>query len=456
MVAVAVTRTKSATAAASDAAAIAIMIGSSSSNHAATSNTPSSSSSSSTFHHSSLLLSGVLLLILAVVEIAQGSTFFHSLLDSNSSSNQSGTRAGAVVSPAESMTKRNSATGRGGVVELSLRVPDTRETSPITVAICHKTLFGDIQEDVILRWAAFHRLLGFDQIYIWYVPDVLPKIQNLKQIPYITLIPNTQAKLSWYEAKGYYELLGANGERDGPGGQQSIEMECLSSVASNYTWVLNSDADEFFYSAAPTREGIKDFLARYTDTDEDYYYLSFGKKMYSLNFALNLTAADSAQGKDSDGKGEKEAVDSGFGLDRYGYTHPGYYCFKDNGWSPILGSDTCPMWQGSSKLFVRPKTFCSKHSKLGTHGVTYKMEVGMVQFPAGVARFLEFPFIFSPHNVTVLSDPAVNVTVQSGPDASFSFFDKAFLRNEDGSMTLSYDGAPRRWFQYVRSRAGSD
>ena len=326
------------------------------------------------------------------------------------------------------------------VVELSKHLPEgfAKHESGMTVAMCHKTLFGKIDLTKIMKWAAFHRFLSVDHIYIWYLPshvnETVPGFEELRDLPYVSLLPNDKAKLSWYGVKKYWELVGSNGERDGPGGQQSLEMECLR-LTSNFTWTLNSDADEFFWYKRKSIGSVKDFLQPYTDS---HYYLSFSKRMHSLNFR------------------SKEAVpDTGFGLDGYGFTHDNYYCLKSKVYQTKTGSSYCPGWVGSAKLFVKPKIFLQNHKLLETHGVLGISQVekrnGTKIFHAYDARFFEFPSLFNKHDVIEVPQNET-YKVYSGKEASMSFFEKAYSRNPDGSMTLHYDPAPDKWFQYVLQR----
>ncbi len=50
------------------------------------------------------------------------------------------------------------------VVKRSLTIPD--DPYNITAAICHKSLFGNIDLWMVLDWVAYHRLLGFDRIFM--------------------------------------------------------------------------------------------------------------------------------------------------------------------------------------------------------------------------------------------------------------------------------------------------
>lgn len=330
------------------------------------------------------------------------------------------------------------------VVEISRRLPAdfSDHGSGMKVAMCHKTLFGEtIDLTKVMKYAAYYRFLGVDQVYIWYLPmhvnETVAGFSELNSLPYVKLIPNHDAALFWYAAKKYLHLRGSDGRRDGPGGQQALEMDCMRMAsAQNFTWVLNNDADEYFWYKDPSIGSVKDFLEPYT---QDYYYLSFSKKMHSLEF-----------------RSKQSVPATGFGLDGYGFTHKGFYCKENGSYGTERGSSYCPSWLGSSKTFVKPDIYRQKHKKLDTHGPLTKSQVERKPdakiFDAKDARFFEFPYIFSPHNVTLMSQNETAM-VQSGKQVGFSLFKSAYLLESDGSMEIHYESTPDEWFQFVLRRA---
>ena len=108
----------------------------------------------------------------------------------------------------------------------------------ISVAMCHKTLFGDIDLRWVAVWAAYHRMLGFDHLYIWYLKSMekLQGFDTLKALPFVTLVENTKAKVK-------YGTFVVQLDPGIPGNQLDTEKECLQVVAKDYDWVMNADAE---------------------------------------------------------------------------------------------------------------------------------------------------------------------------------------------------------------------
>ena len=118
-------------------------------------------------------------------------------------------------------------------------VSDTTSTINITAAVCHKTLFGNIDLKSIGKWARYHYLLGFDRIFIGYLSDVqdLPGFAQLRETPYITMYENKVGKLKLYknsedDTTGYLRI-----ERPGPGDQNWDIRHCLRVIGKPYDLV---------------------------------------------------------------------------------------------------------------------------------------------------------------------------------------------------------------------------
>ena len=152
----------------------------------------------------------------------------------------------------------------------------------ITTALCHKTLFGDVDLSTVALWAKYNHLLGFDHIFIGYLPDVanLTGFQKLADLPYITMYKNTLGRLKRYPM-GYLRI-----DRSRPGDQLWDIKECLSNFAKSYDWVFLADSDEFlwFNQTVP----LKEFLHLY----RDFNYLSFGKYVYTAHQGVELEYKD--------------------------------------------------------------------------------------------------------------------------------------------------------------------
>jgi hypothetical protein len=154
----------------------------------------------------------------------------------------------------------------------------------ISTALCHKTIFGSIDISVLVKWAAYNKLLGFDHIFIWYLPIMATENttatggnwNELESLPYVTLVPNTEGRLKTYKAERNYTRI----ERGRKGDQLSDMSQCLQDKAKDYDFVLNADSDEFLWFNK--KVSLQEFLEPY----RDYFYLSFGKYMYTQRHAV--------------------------------------------------------------------------------------------------------------------------------------------------------------------------
>ena len=154
----------------------------------------------------------------------------------------------------------------------------------ISTALCHKTVFGSIDISVLVKWAAYNKLLGFDHIFIWYLPIMATENttatggnwKELESLPYVTLVPNTEGRVKTYKAERNYTRI----ERGRKGDQLSDMNQCLQDKAKDYDFVLNADSDEFLWFNK--KVGLQEFLEPY----RDYFYLSFGKHMYTQRYAI--------------------------------------------------------------------------------------------------------------------------------------------------------------------------
>jgi hypothetical protein len=226
------------------------------------------------------------------------------------------------------------------------------ESNNITAAICYKTLFGDVQLHHVMTWAAYHYLLGFDRVFLWYLPDTIPTyahFDELSALPYVTLIPNlsglqpkligtildvdndsdnitTEENRTAPRGRPYYSMAG-HGNFEAPGAQKDLERTCLQhQYAGAYDWAFFADTDEYLWfrhvqhstsrqktrsmqSGKQPRGGVKEFLRHYHD--QNITYLSLGKKIYTLT----------ARGDES----SVNNYDLGFGVDAYPFT-AGAYC----------------------------------------------------------------------------------------------------------------------------------
>ena len=109
-----------------------------------------------------------------------------------------------------------------------------KDDNSFRFALCHKTLFGDIDLQRVIQWSRYHFDLGFDDIYIWYMPEMRNRtgFVQLESLPYVHMIENSIGRVKRYR-NGYVRM-----ERDTPGNQIDSEKWCLQDKASKHDWVL--------------------------------------------------------------------------------------------------------------------------------------------------------------------------------------------------------------------------
>ena len=154
----------------------------------------------------------------------------------------------------------------------ALATTTTTTTTNITVAMCHKALYGHVNMTRVIHWASYYYDLGFDRIFIWYITDIttLPGFHQLERLPFVTLVPNLTGKPKQY--KNSYQI-----DRESPGNQFDDIQQCLTETATKYSWVMMADSDEFLWFRQHV--GVKEFLS---SLDPSTSYCSFGKWMYTV------------------------------------------------------------------------------------------------------------------------------------------------------------------------------
>jgi hypothetical protein len=317
------------------------------------------------------------------------------------------------------------------VVELSRGLPAVDPSSSMTTALCCKAMFGNVDMTRVALWVAYHRLLGFDHVFLYYhdvIADFLG-FDELESLPYLTMTP-MKGKVVEFPEKSINSTSGTRipyfrfvGEDMHHADQHALELECFNKHAKDYDWVLIADIDE--YLSFNEEMGVKDFIAKYSD--ESTKSLGVGKKMYTL-----AVRADTA-------------VDSGFGLDNYPFT-PGIYCLINFHKHPLESRKECSGHHGSTKLILRPQNY--SEGLYGAHGVF--REPGKKQINTDIARIREYQFIHQRVNATY--HEKVDFLVTSGVGLRLMYFDKAFQQNKNGTWTIHYDDEPSKWYQYVASR----
>lgn len=302
--------------------------------------------------------------------------------------------------------------GTTDVVKLSIK---HKEPSDIKAAVCFKTLFGDIDLGIVLQWAAYNRLLGFDHMFFFYRPEVmlLPRFAELASLPYVTLTENNGGT-----RKDYYD-------------QWRTEKMCLyrEEFAANYDWAMVADIDEYLWF--PEQMGIKDFLHQHANMT----YLSIGKQMYSLDHRTDEALLDY----------KVDTSQDGFAVSKYPFymNHFCYHKFRK-------GDPICPTWRGRAKVIVRP----NHHVKIDVHGNIAKPDpaAGTIHFHPKQVHFMEWPEIFVRHNATLRNEE--NFMIQSYDQVHIHDVKRAFKPvDEEGNYLVEHDANLQQWFDYVISRA---
>ena len=308
-----------------------------------------------------------------------------------------------------------------GVVERSRVFQDDAE-SEITAAICYKTMFGKFDIERALKWVAYNRLLGFDHIFMWYLPgfEQMPLFDKLASLPFVTVTEYT----------GKYQEGSSRGSHYG---QDSLVKQCLQNEAREYTWVYMADVDEYLWF--DRKIGLKNFLAEYNDK---YNYLSFGKYMYTNRHEIALTE------------------DAGFGLDRFSYTAKSFCVQQQLRSCPKCkrGSEICPTFRGRCKLMVKP----DHYSSVAQHGgnVVPDEEKGQLQFNTSVAHIKEWRELFD------LEKIQANITMHAHPEPVFAStwqevemhqFPRGYRGTGSGDVVkLEHDSKLHEWMDYVANR----
>lgn len=309
--------------------------------------------------------------------------------------------------------------GSMDIVDLSMR--HIEPASNITAAVCYKTLFGNIDISLVLQWVAYNRLLGFDHIFLFYRPNVasLEYFDVLQRLPYVTLTVNTKGN-----KKDYYQ-------------QEKTDTMCLSqpNFAGNFDFAMVADIDEYLrFPKLPPGSGIKDFLQ--IQKAKNLTYLSFGKRMYTLDHRTDMEAINY--------KIETKRQNAPFVLSQYPF-YMEYFCYGRR-----KGTPNCPSWMGRAKLIVNPK----QHQHIKVHGIYFHTDniPYAHHFHPSEAFFMEWPHIFSPHNVTH-QQAAKAFTVVHEDEVHIHNMKEAFLPNKDGSYSVKYDANIQEWFLNVIRRA---
>jgi hypothetical protein len=95
------------------------------------------------------------------------------------------------------------------------------------------------------------------------------------------------------------------------------------------------------------------------------------------------------------------------------------------------------------------------HRKVEVHGTfhrpKFKTMNDAIHFHPDEAHFMEWPYIFSSHNVT--QREPVPFRVADEEEVSIHNLKSGFQADEDGKFTLKYDDKLQDWFSFVLRRA---
>jgi hypothetical protein len=328
------------------------------------------------------------------------------------------------------------------VVKRSLTVPD--DPYNITAAICHKSLFGNIDLWMVLDWVAYHRLLGFDRVFMTYVPSIKFKdgFEELNSLPFVTLTENKDG-IETIVADNYHRL-GATGallnasyalksDKDCSTALNAphmlLEARCIDEDAHSFDWVMISDVDEYLWFNQ--KMGVKEFLHNRNDR---FDYISFGKWMYTAKHQVKA-----------------ETTATGFHIENFPFTAGPYCIYKGRKNKP---KQVCARKNGRAKVMVKPSVH---HGHVCVHGTHFpKKRNESIHLSAEVAHFMEW----NGGALRKAADPTVR------EKKNFPFFTseeaglhpdtfRVYPRKNDSSATMHYDDNLHAWLDFVGSRGQS-
>lgn len=291
-----------------------------------------------------------------------------------------------------------------------------------TTALCYKTLFGKVQLDRVAHWVRYHHLLGFDHIFMWYLPEIRNKkgFEELALLPYITLLENVNV----HQIEGAPQLTGTMD-------QQAVGDLCLRSVAASFDWVMTADTDE--YLRFNETIGLKPFIRKY---GSNFTYMSFGKHMYTMEFRT-------------------ESDPGPFNLSIFPF-FVGPYCDARPGcpFEPVSkcrGNPVCPMHFGRAKVLLRPRN----HFQYSVHGAFVPSpQNGSVHFNTNHAYIMEWPWLYRKRRQRLVPRKDFHVNASAKMRVHQWEQERSYTKNPDGTYTVRYDKDLQAWFNFVDSLQG--
>jgi hypothetical protein len=314
----------------------------------------------------------------------------------------------------DTIVKDKEATITKKLLDLALARHDLEPN--LTTALCYKTLFGHVSLYQFMNWMAYHHLLGVDHFFVWYFDEIqqLPGWELLSRLNFVTLTPNNLTDDSKVAHGDYNNYRGT-------GAQTPLEEHCLVNYAHNYDWVTLADFDEFLWFE--DYDGIKELLLAH----DKYYYLSFGKRMYTPTHTTTI----------------QQTLTTCFGKEHLPF-HAGAYCYMAK---TERERNMCVLYRARAKVFVRPK----RHPRaVFAHGTVSRPNETMGQkvFENRKAHWKEWQLS---RNLTVV--PPRDFCVASGQAVRIHHFTEATKSNGNGTWTLYYDETLQDWFVHVASRS---
>jgi hypothetical protein len=306
----------------------------------------------------------------------------------------------------------------------------------ITAALCHKSLFGNIDLWMVLDWVAYHRLLGFDHIFMSYIPQVrkLDGFAELASLPYVTLFEYKEGIVEVINDKGYEQLgtphaLLNTSDLPGectkgvePTAQLLQEARCLDQDAHSFDWVMLSDADEYLWFNENI--GVKEFLH---SRNQKYDYISFGKWMYTMKHRVNATT-------------------TGFNLENFPFT-AGVYCTMQSKRRKPL--NVCARQNGRAKVMLKPSAHHGHVCVHGSHVPRKRKE--SIQISANVAHLMEWNSATIKTKIEPMMREKQSFPIHTPEEANLHGF-HMYPKNSDKSVTLRFDDKLHDWLDFVTSR----
>jgi hypothetical protein len=328
--------------------------------------------------------------------------------------------------------------------ETSLNLPDVvrrslsvgKDPHNITAALCHKALFGDINLWMVLDWVAYHRLLGFDHVFMSYIPEVkkLDGFAELASLPYVTLFEYKEGTVTVINDKGY-QRLGTSSKQlntsdlpsecttgEVPTAQLLLEARCIDQDAHSFDWVMLSDADEYLWFNENI--GVKEFLH---SRNQKYDYISFGKWMYTMKHRVNAT-------------------NTGFNLENFPFT-AGIFCtMRTKRGKPLK---LCARKNGRAKIMLKPS---AHHGHVCVHGTHIpRMRNESIQISANVAHLMEWNSATINSKIEPMMREKESFPIHTPEEADLHGF-AVYPKNDDSSVTLLFDDKLHDWLDFVASR----